>query len=192
MCVILRCTNLEIPLRTYANHLLNRPLTDRDIFVVQDYVRILGSDNGNRWFFTYNHDVDHPYFAPGTGFVRVKVKYQGMVGVKDDEGKTRLTWLVNMDLGGNIPFSFGTGLLVGLMTLPASIVENTIGNSATVRKTHEGVTQGSGGDKDAELLKANEELKAQNRQLQEENAALMETVSTLRRRLVKVDGGRDQ
>ena len=46
--------------------------------------------------FTYNHDLDHPYFAPRTGFVRTHVKYQGLVGISEEVGKTRLTWLVNV------------------------------------------------------------------------------------------------
>ena len=78
-----------------------------------------------RWFFTYNHDFDHPCFAPRPGFVRVKAKYQGMVGVLRHGGrKTQLTWLVNMDFGGLIPTAFTTGMLVSLMAFPISVAED--------------------------------------------------------------------
>ena len=107
-----------------------RPLTDRDVFIVQDYVRVTNRNDGGTsdetWFYTYNHDVDHPYFAPRSGFVRAKVKYQGMVGVLGDGGKTRLTWLVNMDFGGAVPTSFMNAMIVNLMFYPVSIVERVM------------------------------------------------------------------
>ena len=100
------------------------------MFVVQDYVRVpLGngrntSDRGH-FFYTYNHDIDHLYFAHRPGFVRGNLKYQGLVGTLGDEGKTRLTWLVNMDPGGMVPSAFVNGLLVGIMSTPFIIVEQT-------------------------------------------------------------------
>ena len=104
-----------------------RPLTDRDYIIVQDYVRVLGGADGNgfghNWFFTYNHDFEHPYFAPRPGFVRSSVKYQGMVGVLGDNGKTRLTWLVNFDFKGLIPSSFTIQVLVTLMAYPVATIE---------------------------------------------------------------------
>ena len=97
------------------------------MFIVQDYVRVLGGDDVNardRWCFSYNHDVEHPYYAPRSGFVRTKMKHQGMVVLVGDGGKTRLTWLVNMDFGGLVPSSFISSLLVGLMVYPTSVVED--------------------------------------------------------------------
>lgn len=107
----------------------HRPLTNRDLFIVQDYVRIK-SDNtqgpsDETWFYTYNHDVDHPYFAPRSGFVRAKMKYQGMVGVSGGGGKTQLTWVVNMDFGGSVPTSFMNATIVNLMAFPIAVVERT-------------------------------------------------------------------
>ena len=105
-----------------------RPLTDRDILYVQEFVRVTGSEDrnaSNRWWYTYNQSVEHPYFASRPGFVRVKMKYQGMVGVVGDGGKTRLTWMVNYDLGGILPSSFATALLVSLMALPIHVLEDT-------------------------------------------------------------------
>lgn len=98
-----------------------RPLANRDMFCVQDYVRMRSGTDEDAlypWFFTYNHDHDPLYIAERPGFVRMKMKYQGMVGVLGDAGKTRLTWLVNMDFGGIIPSSFANGLLVSLMAHP--------------------------------------------------------------------------
>ena len=106
-----------------------RPLTDRDVFVVQHYVRVTSDNDGGTsdrtWFYTYNHDVDHHYFAPRSGFVRAKMKYQGMVGVLGDRGKARLTWLVNLDFGGAVPTSFMNAMIVNLMIYPVSFVEET-------------------------------------------------------------------
>ena len=73
-----------------------RPITDRDIFIVQDYVLV---DEG-KWFYTYNHDIDHPYFAPREGYVRANVRYQGLLGEPNGSNTLRLTWLLNMDFGG--------------------------------------------------------------------------------------------
>ena len=79
------------------------PLTPRDIFIVQDYVR--RKDSGG--FFTYNHDIKHPQFPPRDGFVRAAMRNQGSVGlpIKSHAGgpKTRLTWLVNVEFGGLLP-----------------------------------------------------------------------------------------
>ena len=100
------------------------------MFVVKDYVRVPGgkgggtSDRGHH-FYTYNHDIDHPHFAHRPGFVRGNLRYQGMVGTLGDDGKTRLTWLVNMDPGGMVPSAFVNGLLVGVMATPFIIVETT-------------------------------------------------------------------
>ena len=55
----------------------------------------------------------------------MKVKNQGLVGTLGGEGKTRLTWLVNMDPGGVVPSAFVNGLLVGLMATPFIVVEQT-------------------------------------------------------------------
>ena len=113
-----------------SNNAPIRPLTNRYCFVVQDYVRVPGgngeviSDRGH-YFYTYNHDIDLPYFAHRPGFVRIKTKNQGLVATLGDEGKTRLTWLVNMDPGGTIPSAFVNGLLVGVMSTPFFIVEQT-------------------------------------------------------------------
>ena len=101
------------------------PLTSRDFFVVQDYIRVTGSNHEGtqtNWFFTYNHDLQHPYFAPRRGFVRAHVKYQGMVGVSAQRCRTRLTWLVNMDFGGFIPSSFMGALAVAVMGYPFHVV----------------------------------------------------------------------
>lgn len=105
-----------------------RPLSDRDSTFIQDYVRMVDVDNDNgreSWFYTYNHDFDHPYFAPRSGFVRLKMKYQGMVGTVGSDGKTRLAWLVNVDFGGLIPSSFTTGLLTTVAAFPITVVEST-------------------------------------------------------------------
>ena len=107
-----------------------RPLTNRYMFVVQDYVRVPSGNSGGTsdlgpCFYTYNHDIDHPYFAHRPGFLRFKVKNQGLVATLGDEGKTRLTWLANMDPGGMIPSAFVNGLLVGLMSTPFVVVEQT-------------------------------------------------------------------
>ena len=98
------------------------------MFYVQDYVRVTGSDDGDAsgsFFYTYNESIEHPYFVSRPGFVRFKMKYQGMVGVMGGGGKTRLTWFVNMDFGGLLPSAFTNGLLVALMHLPRQIVDDT-------------------------------------------------------------------
>ena len=81
-------------------------------------------DADGRWFFTYNNDLDHPYFAPRTGFIRVKMQNQGMVGLLGREGKTRLIWLVNMDFCGIIPSSFTNALLLRVMVYPTTVVKD--------------------------------------------------------------------
>ena len=71
---------------------------------------------GGRGYTAFLHNyLDHPYFAPRSGFVRAKIKYQGLVATLRDEGKTWLTWLANMDTGGMVPSAFTNGLLVGYM-----------------------------------------------------------------------------
>ena len=87
----------------------------RDFFIVQDYVFWEDDDT----LVTYNESIDHvPYYAPREGFVRMTIRNQGLVAVRVQEkdasssytatsqtlrGRTRLTWLVNCDLGGNVP-----------------------------------------------------------------------------------------
>lgn len=51
------------------------------------------------------------------------MKYQGLVGVLGDGGKTRLTWLVNMNFGGLVPSSFTSVILKHMMSYPISITE---------------------------------------------------------------------
>ena len=95
---------------------------------VQDLVRVTGSDDGcasGRFFYTYNQCIENHLFASRPGFVQAKMKYQGMVGVMGDGGKTRLTWLVNMDFGGLLPSSFMDGVLVAVMSYPFQILEGT-------------------------------------------------------------------
>ena len=105
-----------------------RPLTDRYLLYVQEYLRVAGSNDGSAsgpWFYTYNQSIEHPYFASRPGFVQAKVKYQGMVGVMGDRGMARLTWLVNMELGGLVPSAFTTGLMLSVMAYPLVILEET-------------------------------------------------------------------
>ncbi len=45
-----------------------------------------------------------------------------MVGILGDGGTTRLTWLVNTDVGGLVPSSFTTAFLVSVMAYPFSAV----------------------------------------------------------------------
>ena len=182
-----------------------RPLTDRDSISVQEYVRVLGgaegNDFGHNWFFTYNHDFEHPYFAPRPGFVRSSVKYQGMVGVLGDNGKTRLTWLVNVDFGGLIPSSFMKQMLVALMTYPAATIEAQEKNKQqTSMHEIDGDVGGESGGGDAEaeaslstsaLLETIAGLKAQLKKDASTIAGLEEEVSTLRQRRVRRGGGAD-
>ena len=46
-----------------------------------------------------------------------------MVGVLGDNGKMRLTWLVNFDFGGLIPSSFMRQMLVAFMAYPVATIE---------------------------------------------------------------------
>ena len=55
----------------------------------------------------------------------MKVKNQGLVATLGDAGKTRLTWLLNVDFGGMVPSAFVKGLFVGFMATPFIIVEQT-------------------------------------------------------------------
>ena len=106
---------------------------------------------GDNCFFSYNHDFEHPYFAPRPGFVRGSVKYQGMVGVLGKRGKTRLTWLVNFDFGGLIPPSFGSHFLIGIMPYPAATIETLREDKErSVQKT-DGDARGESGGDDAEI-----------------------------------------
>ena len=70
----------------------------------------------------------------------MKVENQGLVATLGDEGKTRFTWLVNMDAGGLVPSTFTNGLLVGLMATPFIIVEQTeefLGKSSPMQEEEE-------------------------------------------------------
>ena len=104
-------------------------MANRDLLIVQDFVRVDGSgtDDVEResWFYTYNHDLEHPYFSPRDGFTRASVKNQGMVGIASSAGLTRLTWLCNMEFGGLIPSAFTNEILVTLMALPLTTVRDT-------------------------------------------------------------------
>ena len=188
-----------------------RPLTDRDYIIVQDYVRVLGrtdgNDDGHNWFFTYNHDFEHPYFAPRPDFVRSSVRYQGMVGVLGDSGKTRLTWLVNYDFGGLIPSSFSSQMLLSLMSFPVATIEAVKKGKqqSSVLENDDDARGESGGDgakaeasvsNTSALLETIAELKAQRKKdalmvagLKEENSTLQEENSTLRRRLARRRAG---
>ena len=65
------------------------PLSPRDSFVVQDFL-LRGQDGMDGQFIvTYNHDIDHDYFAPRSGFVRMKVKHQGLVTSTGKKKSTR-------------------------------------------------------------------------------------------------------
>ena len=118
-----QCVNSELSWSTYKNPVPTRPLANRDMVFVQDYLRVAGSYS--KYFYTYNHSIDHPFFASRLGFVRANVQYQGMVGAVGDGGKTRVTWLVNMDFGGLVPSSFVAGLLVSIMSFPVQVLEDT-------------------------------------------------------------------
>ena len=53
------------------------PITNRFAAVVQDYVRVSNFDgSGRTMFYTYNHDIAHPYFERRDGFAKASVKYQ--------------------------------------------------------------------------------------------------------------------
>ncbi len=100
------------------------PLTPRYFFIVQDYLRFF-DDAGKSSFFTYNHDVEHPYFSSRDGFVRAKIRFQGLVGepIMDTEAilnreAARLTWLVNIDFGGMVPTTFVREGLLNMMFYP--------------------------------------------------------------------------
>ena len=143
---------------TYAP--VPRPLSPRDMWLVQDYQPITeGEASGG--FFTYNHSLEHPeYFAAREGFVRATVKYQGkfpwmsatvhknvplegrkekrqltapsavkidcsgMVGKPTSTSSCRLTWLVNVKIGGLIPPAFLTMARLNLMVYPLTIVKD--------------------------------------------------------------------
>merc|ERR1711965_1026937 len=52
------------------------PLSTRDCFTVQDYVlRDDDEEEDGAWFFTIMQNIEHSYFAPRKGFVRVQVRY---------------------------------------------------------------------------------------------------------------------
>ena len=85
------------------------PFEPRDSYVVQDYVRFRSRGDSSS-FVTYNHDVEHTYFKKRRGFVRAQVKYQGVVG-ESVHGKTRLTWLLNIDFRGLVPTAAVQGFL---------------------------------------------------------------------------------
>ena len=90
---------------------------------------MLRRDKGEPWFFTYNHDIEHPYFAERENMVRFHVLNQGLVAQPhqvqskgETQKRTRLTWLVNTDFGGSIPSAFALSILVSMMDLPVSVV----------------------------------------------------------------------
>ena len=187
----------------------HRPLTDRDLFIVQDYVRVK-SDNtqgpsDESWFYTYNHEVDHPYFAPRSGFVRAKMKYHGMVGVSGGGGKTRLTWMVNMDFGGSVPSSFTNAIIVNLMVFPVAVVkrmkrylrekESNVAAAVTSSPVLDDLTsaaaKSTGAEVDVELelpdLKAKlaemkAEMERKNEELRKKDEELRGNEETLRRK----------
>ena len=184
-----------------------RPISARDFFIVQHYVREKDGA-GVPSFFTYNHNLQHPYFAPRDGFVRGGMKFQGLVG-RTVGATTRLTWLVNVDFAGFIPAAFSAAALVGLCAYPVDIVERTRdfveqrrGSSSTAASLGFGLEDGDvgGGDEGAQdgkraaaltssaLLEANAELKAQSKRDALKIAALETEVSTLRQRLARRDG----
>ena len=187
-----------------------RPLTVRDYIIVQDFVRVLGgaegNDFGHNWFFTYNHDFEHPYFAPRPGFVRSSVKYQGMVGVLGDNGKMRLTWLVNFDFGGLLPSSFMVGVLVSVMAYPVSVRDGVKENMQRLVPKTDGNARGDSGGEEAEaeaslsgssaLLETIAKLKAQLKAQHEKDALkiseLEEENLTLRQRLTRRGVGEDE
>ena len=49
---------LNLPPTPYHDPPTGRPLSPRDIFIVQDYVLMQGGTQ-NAWFYTYNEDLDH-------------------------------------------------------------------------------------------------------------------------------------
>ena len=111
------------------------PLTPRYYGVVQEYIRVR-SISGGTWFYTYNHDVDHPRMGNREGFVRLNVRYQGMVGmplrVSRRNERTGLTWLVNMDAGGIVPTKFATRFFLYTMIYPrAQLIQMERGWSAS-------------------------------------------------------------
>ena len=187
----------------------HRPLSKRDLFIVQDYVLVDGKTE--QWLYTYNHTLNHPYFAPRTGLVRMNFKYQGMVGVVEKRGTTRLTWLVNMDFGGMVPSSFTAGLSVGLMSLPIVKIEEV----QDFVKTREGQEAAAAKPSDREgfsnepkeisreafalsqqkLIQAEKyaaELLIERNAFRARAKKAEEKVSELRRRLVRVGGVKEE
>ena len=127
------------------------PLSQRYCFIVQDYQMV--RDDESSWFYTYNHDIDHPYFNRRDGFVRLSVKFQGLVGVPTSEtctkpvsiqghtNTTRLTWLVNMDYGGLVPIRFFQHVLQEIMFLPsAKVIE--MEHCLNLKSSESGVKRG--------------------------------------------------
>ena len=95
------------------------PLSWRYVLLVQDYVQV--HEDEVSWFYTYFHDVEHSYFNAREGFVRASMKFSGFVCVPiaNTKAKTRLTWLLNMDIRGLVPSRFAQNGLLKLMYLPA-------------------------------------------------------------------------
>ena len=140
-----------------TNSTLSLPLiANRYLFVVQDYCRV--REDGESWFFTYNHDVDHEYFAERTGFVRTRTRYQGLVGVPSStsfEKKTTVTWLMNLDFGGLVPGAFLRHILANLMYFPRGKVrEMQIGMMFQTRD----LTPANGENKDTFVADTTEKL----------------------------------
>ena len=74
------------------------------------------------FFVCYNHDVRHSDFDSREGFVRARVKFQGLVGIPRTKEGARLTWLVNYDPCGLIPQYASTHALLSAMFYPRQIV----------------------------------------------------------------------
>ena len=152
-------------------------------------MRIVGGTDGRNWFFSYNHDFEHPHFAQRPGFVRGSVKYQGMVGVPGNGGKTRLTWLVNFDFQGIIPPSFGYHFLIGAMGYPLGAIR-ALQEDKQQSRAHEGDVDARGNpggdDHEAEfslsrtsaLLETIAELQAQR----EKDASMIVALQTQSKR----------
>ena len=130
-CPFLLITPMWATAINYREYHVPWPLSKRDHFIVQDYVKVV-QDSGRTWFFTYNHSLEHAYFAPREGFVRVIIRNQGLVGIpitpKEAEHsgtgvQSRLTWLVNVSLGGIFPSSFVRIMTRDLMIIPYRIAQ---------------------------------------------------------------------
>ena len=162
------------------------------MFVVQDYLRVAGNkdgDPGGKWFVAYNHDIEHPHFAPRDGFVRAHVKYQGMIAIPGEAGETRLYWLVNMDFGGLIPSSFAEGLLVSVMSYPLSVAEDAeaYGRKKVVMKDRGGLNNISRSSAIEELDNESGKVSRQEFNGMREDLELKATLAKMKAELVDKD-----